>query len=185
MLEVLPILAPGVVVQFHDIFRPFEYPRILSERLNVHWQEHYLLQAFLAYNPRRRLAMNTTGPPSRPAATAIAVLAHAIFLALALSSSLASVPLRPAVGALAGGELVSGAVLARWRVAASLPLASGAVIAAALLLGQRETNGEISRVGGAVLTMAFALGLAGVAVLGAGFGRAMRQRAGTPRGQRK
>jgi hypothetical protein len=51
VLEVLPILAPGVVVQFHDIYRPFEYPRVLSERFNVHWQEHHLLQGFLAYNP--------------------------------------------------------------------------------------------------------------------------------------
>jgi hypothetical protein len=51
VLEVLPALAPGVVVHFHDIFRPFAYPRIFYERYNVHWQEQYLLQAFLAYNP--------------------------------------------------------------------------------------------------------------------------------------
>ena len=51
VLERLGALAPGVLVHFHDIFRPFEYPRLLLERYNKHWQEHYLLQAFLAYNP--------------------------------------------------------------------------------------------------------------------------------------
>ncbi len=52
VLEILPTLQPGVVVHFHDIFRPFEYPRIFYERFNVHWQEQYLLQAFLAFNPQ-------------------------------------------------------------------------------------------------------------------------------------
>jgi len=50
VLELLPALRRGVVVHFHDFFRPFEYPRILYERFNVHWQEQYLLQAFLSYN---------------------------------------------------------------------------------------------------------------------------------------
>jgi hypothetical protein len=52
VLEVLPALAPGVTVHFHDFFRPFEYPRVLYEELDLHWQEHYLLQAFLAFNER-------------------------------------------------------------------------------------------------------------------------------------
>jgi predicted O-methyltransferase YrrM len=51
VLEILPTLAPGVVVHFHDVFRPFEYPRILYDRFNVHWQEQYLVQALLAENP--------------------------------------------------------------------------------------------------------------------------------------
>ena len=51
VLELLATLRPGVLVQFHDIFRPFEYPRIFYERFDVHWQEQYLLQAFLAFNP--------------------------------------------------------------------------------------------------------------------------------------
>jgi predicted O-methyltransferase YrrM len=50
VLEVLPVLAPGVVVHFHDIYRPFEYPRVFYDLFNVHWQEQYLLQAFLSYN---------------------------------------------------------------------------------------------------------------------------------------
>ncbi len=52
VLEVLPALEPGVIVHFHDFFRPFEYPRVLYDAFDVHWQEHYLLQAFLAYNSR-------------------------------------------------------------------------------------------------------------------------------------
>lgn len=51
VLEQLPALAPGVIVQFHDIYRPFEYPRVFYDVFDVHWQEQYLLQAFLAYNP--------------------------------------------------------------------------------------------------------------------------------------
>jgi Methyltransferase domain len=49
-LEVVPALAPGVVVHVHDFFRPFEYPRELVEHWGAYWQEHYLLQAFLAFN---------------------------------------------------------------------------------------------------------------------------------------
>ena len=52
VLEGLPLLDPGVLIHFHDIFRPFEYPRVLYDRYELHWQEQYLLQAFLAYNPR-------------------------------------------------------------------------------------------------------------------------------------
>ena len=51
VLEVLPLLAPGVVVHFHDIFLPGEYPRPWVEDLGLAWAEQYLLQAFLAMNP--------------------------------------------------------------------------------------------------------------------------------------
>jgi len=51
-LEVLPALAPGVVVHVHDIFLPWEYPRLWVEQKELYWAEQYLLQAFLAYNPR-------------------------------------------------------------------------------------------------------------------------------------
>src|SRR5205807_9593176 len=57
VLEVLPGLAPGVIIHFHDIFRPFAYPRIFYERYNVHWQEQYLLQALLAENPNFRIVL--------------------------------------------------------------------------------------------------------------------------------
>ncbi len=52
VLEVLGELAPGVLVHFHDIYRPFAYPRVFYEQFNVHWQEQYLLQALLVDNPR-------------------------------------------------------------------------------------------------------------------------------------
>jgi hypothetical protein len=50
ILDVLPRLAPGVLVHFHDIFLPYEYPREWPERFGLFWSEQYLLQAFLAMN---------------------------------------------------------------------------------------------------------------------------------------
>lgn len=50
ILEVLPRLAPGVVVHFHDIFLPYEYPRRWLEDFGLYWAEQYLLQAFLSLN---------------------------------------------------------------------------------------------------------------------------------------
>jgi hypothetical protein len=51
VLEALPALSPGVLVHFHDIFLPWEYPRLWLEK-ELYWAEQYLLQAFLAFNPR-------------------------------------------------------------------------------------------------------------------------------------
>jgi predicted O-methyltransferase YrrM len=47
--EVLPVLKPGVVVHFHDIFWPFDYPQhwLMMGRA---WNEAYLLRAFLTHN---------------------------------------------------------------------------------------------------------------------------------------
>lgn len=50
VLEVLPRLKAGVLVHFHDIFLPWEYPRLWFEKLQYYWAEQYLLQAFLAFN---------------------------------------------------------------------------------------------------------------------------------------
>jgi len=58
VLEILPALASGVVVHFHDIFLPYAYPRVFYERYNVHWQEQYLLAAFLAFNPHFRVELS-------------------------------------------------------------------------------------------------------------------------------
>jgi predicted O-methyltransferase YrrM len=51
LLEVLPRLAPGVLVHVHDIFLPGEYPRewVLGAEHRF-WNEQYLLQAYLAGN---------------------------------------------------------------------------------------------------------------------------------------
>jgi len=49
-LEVLPRLKPGVIVHIHDIFLPFDYPRIWVLDEFRFWTEQYLLQAFLTFN---------------------------------------------------------------------------------------------------------------------------------------
>ncbi len=47
--QVLPSLATGVIIHFHDIFWPFEYPNewLLDGRA---WNEAYMLKSFLQYN---------------------------------------------------------------------------------------------------------------------------------------
>ncbi len=50
VLDVLPTLSPGVIVHFHDIFLPWEYPREWFETMQYFWAEQYLIQAFLAFN---------------------------------------------------------------------------------------------------------------------------------------
>ena len=45
--EVLPALAPGVIVHFHDIFTPFEYPPEFSLE-TCHMNEQYALECVLA-----------------------------------------------------------------------------------------------------------------------------------------
>ena len=49
IFEILPRLKRGVIVHFHDIFWPFEYPRdwLITGRA---WNEAYFLRAFLLYN---------------------------------------------------------------------------------------------------------------------------------------
>ena len=51
LLDVLPALAPGVVVHLHDIWLPYEYHRELTATLGANWSEQYLLQALLCGNP--------------------------------------------------------------------------------------------------------------------------------------
>jgi hypothetical protein len=49
LFEVLPGLRGGVVVHFHDVFFPFEYPLVWLKEGRA-WNELYLLRAFLQYN---------------------------------------------------------------------------------------------------------------------------------------
>jgi methyltransferase family protein len=62
VLDVLPVLAPGVVVHFHDIPLPYEYAEtyFTNPRFRMLWTEAYLLQAFLCHNTTYEilLAMN-------------------------------------------------------------------------------------------------------------------------------
>jgi hypothetical protein len=48
-LEILPRLAPGVLIHVHDISLPEPYPQVYFDT-QVYWNEQYLLQAFLAFN---------------------------------------------------------------------------------------------------------------------------------------
>lgn len=50
LLEILPRLNKGVIIHFHDIFLPAEYPRDWILKRFQFWTEQYLLQAFLAFN---------------------------------------------------------------------------------------------------------------------------------------
>lgn len=52
ILEILPILKKGVLIHFHDIPMPFEYPNVYATNpdFRVFWTESYLLQAFLICN---------------------------------------------------------------------------------------------------------------------------------------
>ena len=54
IFEILPRLASGVYVHFHDVFYPFEYPKewVLQGRC---WNEIYLLRGFLEYNTSFRI----------------------------------------------------------------------------------------------------------------------------------
>jgi hypothetical protein len=50
LTEVIPSLAPGVLVHLHDVFLPYAYPREWFEHNRWYWAEQYLLQALLAGN---------------------------------------------------------------------------------------------------------------------------------------
>jgi len=49
-LRILPELAPGVLVHFHDVFTPLDYPKKFVMTNLCFWGEQYLLEAFLSFN---------------------------------------------------------------------------------------------------------------------------------------
>jgi predicted O-methyltransferase YrrM len=55
LFEILPRLQPGVIVHFHDMFWPFEYPRAWAVDENRSWNEVYAVRAFLTDNPHWRI----------------------------------------------------------------------------------------------------------------------------------
>lgn len=71
-LEVLPTLAPGVWVQVHDIFLPYEYPRYRLVASGF-FNEQYLLHAFLLGNDawETRLALHAMAREQRERLTAV------------------------------------------------------------------------------------------------------------------
>ena len=56
VFEILPRLAVGVWVHFHDVFYPFEYPVAWVYEGRA-WNEQYLLRALLSDSTRYRIAM--------------------------------------------------------------------------------------------------------------------------------
>ncbi|WMJ75510.1 class I SAM-dependent methyltransferase [Cytophagaceae bacterium ABcell3] len=49
-LELLPYLKEGVIVQFHDIYLPYDYPQFMCQRF---YNEQYMLAAFILSNPKK------------------------------------------------------------------------------------------------------------------------------------
>lgn len=56
LFEILPILQSGVLIHFHDVFHPFEYPKnwVFEGR---NWNEDYFLKAFLMYNTNFKIRL--------------------------------------------------------------------------------------------------------------------------------
>lgn len=52
LFKVLPVLKKGVMIHFHDVFYPFEYPRVWTDEEFRSWNEIYILRAFLMDNPK-------------------------------------------------------------------------------------------------------------------------------------
>jgi hypothetical protein len=55
LFEILPRLAPGVIVHIHDIQYPFEYPEVWIFDKKRSWNEIYAVRAFLSFNTRFRV----------------------------------------------------------------------------------------------------------------------------------
>jgi hypothetical protein len=57
IFNILPKLAKGVIIHFHDVFHPYDYPRSWVVDKQIFWSEQYLLMAFLAYNDAFRILL--------------------------------------------------------------------------------------------------------------------------------
>jgi predicted O-methyltransferase YrrM len=60
LFEVLPCLKQGVLIHFHDIMYPFEYPNEWIFDRKYSWNEIYALRAFLMYNDVFRIEFFTS-----------------------------------------------------------------------------------------------------------------------------
>ena len=54
IFKILPILKPGVIIHFHDIFWPFEYPIEWIEEGKA-WNEIYYIRALLLYSKKFKI----------------------------------------------------------------------------------------------------------------------------------
>ncbi len=50
ILRIVPEVAPGVLIHFHDIFTPLDYPEKFVMTNLCFWGEQYMLESFLAFN---------------------------------------------------------------------------------------------------------------------------------------
>jgi len=55
ILRILPEMAPGVLIHFHDIFTPLDYPQKFVMTNLCFWGEQYMLESFLAFNGNFRI----------------------------------------------------------------------------------------------------------------------------------
>lgn len=55
LFEVIPRLPVGVLVHIHDIFLPHDYPYEWVVTNNRSWNEQYVLQAYLMFNPKAQV----------------------------------------------------------------------------------------------------------------------------------
>jgi hypothetical protein len=53
--QILPILKSGVLIHFHDIFTPKDYPEEWIIKSKLFWNEQYLLESFLSYNNKFKI----------------------------------------------------------------------------------------------------------------------------------
>ena len=61
IFDILPRLNKGVLIHFHDIFYPFEYPKAwVINWSEFGWNEDYILKAFLMYNNQFKIIMFNT-----------------------------------------------------------------------------------------------------------------------------
>lgn len=61
LFEILPRLKKGVLIHFHDIFYPFEYPKDwVFNWKGFGWNEDYILKAFLMYNNKFKIILFNT-----------------------------------------------------------------------------------------------------------------------------
>jgi hypothetical protein len=58
LFRVLPTLKPGVAVHLHDIFLPYEYPRLWVKDRRWFWNEQYLLYGYLLGDSGRSLEIS-------------------------------------------------------------------------------------------------------------------------------
>ncbi len=59
VFNVLPALAPGVLIHIHDIFLPYEYPKRWYDEISIFWNEQYLVLAYLLDNPGIEIVLPT------------------------------------------------------------------------------------------------------------------------------